>query len=175
MAYFLVGRDNSSLFSRRTTWDFQDAVAAAADGDIIEIEENFVSEIGSIVIDKNVSIIGKIIENEQPILPTLVGSLHVKNSKVILNNLSLNNTEPKRNCLTIKQGSSVELDTVILESNQVEGDIYPICYAEESTIYIRESAIRTTRDENIHRIYFQNSSVFIQNTNLNVQTMSLGQ
>lgn len=95
MAYFLVGRDNSSLFSRRTTWDFQDAVAAAADGDIIEIEENFVSEIGSIVIDKNVSIIGKIIENEQPILPTLVGSLHVKNSKVILNNLSLNNTEPK--------------------------------------------------------------------------------
>ena len=86
MAFFLVGRDNSSLFSRRTTWDFQDAVAAAADGDTIEIEENFVAEIGSIVIDKNISIIGKIIESEQLILPTLVGSLIIRNSKVTLKN-----------------------------------------------------------------------------------------
>lgn len=171
MAYFLVGRDNSSLFSRRTTWDFQDAVAAAADGDTIEIEENFVSEIGSIVIDKNVSIIGKVLEGDTRILPTLVGTLFIKNSNVLLKNLSINSKKSKKNILNIKQGSSVELDTVILESNQVEGDIYPICYAEESTIYIRELDIRTTRDENIHRIYFQNSSVFIQNSNLTVQTI----
>lgn len=117
MAYFLVGRDNSSLFSRRTTWDFQDAVAAAADGDTIEIEENFVSEIGSIVIDKNVSIIGKVLEGDTRILPTLVGTLFIKNSNVLLKNLSINSKKSKNNILNIKQGSYVELNTILLESN----------------------------------------------------------
>ena len=73
--------------------------------------------------------------------------------------------------MNIKQGSYVELNTILLESNQVEGDIYPLVYVEESTVHIKESNIRTMNDENIHCINFLNSSVSIQDTDLNVQTV----
>lgn len=171
MAYFLVGKDNSSLFSKRTTWDFDAAIAAASDGDTIEIQENFRVEFGSILIDKNLSFIGNVIEEEQLILPTLDGLFAIDGVNVTFKNLALNVKEEKYNCLNIKPGSSVLLDTVILESNQTEGEIYPICYSKDSTVTIKNSVVRSFQPDKRQRIYFDNSTVLIQDTNIYVQTV----
>ena len=171
MAYFLVGKDNSSLFSKRTTWDFDAAIAAASDGDTIEIQENFRVEFGSILIDKNLSFIGNVIEEEQLILPTLDGLFAIDGVNVTFKNLALNVKEEKYNCLNIKSGSSVLLDTVILESNQTEGEIYPICYSKDSTVTIKNSVVRSFQPDKRQRIYFDNSTVLIQDTNIYVQTV----
>lgn len=171
MAYFLVGKDNSSLFSKRTTWDFDAAIAAASDGDTIEIQENFRVEFGSILIDKNLSFIGNVIEEEQLILPALDGLFAIDGVNVTFKNLALNVKEEKYNCLNIKPGSSVLLDTVILESNQTEGDIYPICYSKDSTVTIKNSVVRSFQPDKRQRIYFDNSTVLIQDTSIYVQTV----
>lgn len=171
MAYFLVGKDNSSLFSKRTTWDFDAAIAAASDGDTIEIQENFRVEFGSILIDKNLSFIGNVIEEEQLILPTLDGLFAIDGVNVTFKNLALNVKEEKYNCLNIKPGSSVLLDTVLLESNQTEGEIYPICYSKDSTVTIKNSVVRSFQPDKRQRIYFDNSTVLIQDTNIYVQTV----
>ncbi|KXU00347.1 AAA family ATPase [Streptococcus mitis] len=171
MAYFLVGKDNSSLFSKRTTWDFDAAIAAASDGDTIEIQENFKVEFGSILIDKNLSFIGNVIEEEQLILPTLDGLFAIDGVNVTFKNLALNVKEEKYNCLNIKPGSSVLLDTVLLESNQTEGEIYPICYSKDSTVTIKNSVVRSFQPDKRQRIYFDNSTVLIQDTNIYVQTV----
>lgn len=171
MAYFLVGKDNSSLFSKRTTWDFDAAIAAASDGDTIEIQENFRVEFGSILIDKNLSFIGNVIEEEQLILPTLDGLFAIDGVNVTFKNLALNVKEEKYNCLNIKPGSSVLLDTVILESNQTEGEIYPICYSKDSTVTIKNSVVRSFQPDKRQLIYFNNSTVLIQDTNIYVQTV----
>lgn len=171
MAYFLVGKDNSSLFSKRTTWDFDAAIVAASDGDTIEIQENFRVEFGSILIDKNLSFIGNVIEEEQLILPTLDGLFAIDGVNVTFKNLALNVKEEKYNCLNIKPGSSVLLDTVILESNQTEGEIYPICYSKDSTVTIKNSVVRSFQPDKRQLIYFNNSTVLIQDTNIYVQTV----
>lgn len=171
MAYFLVGKDNSSLFSKRTTWDFDAAIAAASDGDTIEIQENFRVEFGSILIDKNLSFIGNVIEEEQLILPTLDGLFAIDGVNVTFKNLALNVKEEKYNCLNIKPGSSVLLDTIILESNQTEGEIYPICYSKDSTVTIKNSVVRSFQPDKRQLIYFNNSTVLIQDTNIYVQTV----
>ena len=171
MAYFLVGKDNSSLFSKRTTWDFDAAIAAASDGDTIEIQENFRVEFGSILIDKNLSFIGNVIEEEQLILPTLDGLFAIDGVNVTFKNLALNVKEEKYNCLNIKPGSSVLLDTVILESNQTEGEIYPICYSKDSIVTIKNSVVRSFQPDKRQLIYFNNSTVLIQDTNIYVQTV----
>lgn len=171
MAYFLVGKDNSSLFSKRTTWDFDAAIAAASDGDTIEIQENFRVEFGSILIDKNLSFIGNVIEEEQLILPALDGLFAIDGVNVTFKNLALNVKEEKYNCLNIKPGSSVLLDTVILESNQTEGEIYPICYSKDSTVTIKNSVVRSFQPDKRQRIYFDNSTVLIQDTSIYVQTV----
>lgn len=171
MPYFLVGKDNSSLFSKRTTWDFDAAIAAASDGDTIEIQENFRVEFGSILIDKNLSFIGNVIEEEQLILPALDGLFAIDGVNVTFKNLALNVKEEKYNCLNIKPGSSVLLDTVILESNQTEGEIYPICYSKDSTVTIKNSVVRSFQPDKRQRIYFDNSTVLIQDTSIYVQTV----
>ena len=171
MAYFLVGKDNSSLFSKRTTWDFDAAIAAASDGDTIEIQENFRVEFGSILIDKNLSFIGNVIEEEQLILPALDGLFVIDGVNVTFKNLALSVKEEKYNCLNIKPGSSVLLDTVILESNQTEGEIYPICYSKDSTVTIKNSVVRSFQPDKRQRIYFDNSTVLIQDTSIYVQTV----
>ena len=60
MAYFLVGNDNSSFFSKRTTWDLEAAINASKQGDVIEIQAGYVFQGTNLLIDKDISIIGKV-------------------------------------------------------------------------------------------------------------------
>lgn len=71
MSIFLVGPNDETFFSKRTTWDFNEALEAANNGDTIEFVEDFSPyyEDGPeiIVIQKDLTLIGHIHESEMEV------------------------------------------------------------------------------------------------------------
>jgi len=174
MANFLVGADDSSLLRKRTTWELEDALDAADDGDTIEIQEKLeISASKAITISKNITIQGLRIQNEErTILPIILAGVCVTNkAKVVLNDICIRVDRDKHNCLTLKQASSVVAKNVLFQNTASQGINYPIVYIEGSSnleldsVFVNASEIA---DGN-HRVHVQESRCAVHNSTINAR------
>lgn len=142
MAYFLVGNDNSSFFSKRTTWDLEAAINASKSGDVIEIQPGYVFQGTNLLIDKDITIIGKVSSNDLNEFPEIRNSIIVRNCNVVLNNLIINICS-ESNALIIKENSKVITNNLFVENQLTDGEVYPLCYLEESELILENSFLKS--------------------------------
>lgn len=141
MAIFLVGPDDSRLFSKRKTWDFDDALEAANNGDTIELVKGFTPYYEPQMTDKihrikkSITILGYIQENEDGILYTnVLNQIFIeKGAHVTLKNICLKNNMEKRNLLNIKGNSHVIIENALIENECTSGENYPTVHISENS------------------------------------------
>lgn len=154
MAYFLVGNDNSSFFSKRTTWDLEAAINASKQGDVIEIQAGYVFQGTNLLIDKDISIIGKVSSDDLNEFPEIRNSIIVRNCNVVLNNLIINICE-ESNALNIKDNSKVITSNFIVENQLTDGEVYPLCYLEDSELILENSVFISEISVSSHHSTFK--------------------
>lgn len=177
MAVYLVGADDKTIFRRRSTWDLIPALEAANDGDIIELQEGFCFTTDSaedvITIEKDLTIQGRILKTETgSILPTIETGIFVNNkAEVTLKNLCLRRNFDKKNCLNVKNQSTVNAENLVIENTAADGENYPIVYVHNQSnlsfdnVRVAENAIR---DGN-HQVYLENSNFDVNNSEINAR------
>ncbi|MGQ7375277.1 AAA family ATPase [Streptococcus suis] len=169
MAIYLVGKDDSSFFKNRTTWELLDAIKAAKDGDTIELEEGYCYRgKEKIILTKNINLFGHVVQKDDlQLLPTLFTSILIKNkAKVVLQNIFLIDNKEKNNVLRIKEESIVFANNVVINNNSEVGKMYPIIYMDEgSSLELNRSEIRTNNTLQNYRIFIE-SSYFKLNSSL---------
>lgn len=175
MAVYLVGADDKTIFRRRSTWDLIPALETASDGDIIELQEGFCFTTDSaedvITIEKNLTIQGRILETETgSILPTIETGIFVKNkAEVTLKNLCLRRNSDKKNCLNVKNQSTVNAENLVIENTAADGENYPIVYVYHQSnlsfdnVRVAESAIKDGK----HEVYVGNSTFSVDSSEIN--------
>lgn len=166
MAYYKVGPDNSTFFSKRTTWELLDAINVAEDGDIIEITNSYYYESDiSIKIDKNISIIGEIVgpENNQK-LPIIHTGIFVSNgSHVTIKNLILRRDREKVNVVNIKENSTFIGENLLIANTVEEGELYPVIYCDCSNLELNDIHLSENHLDK-HKLYANNSKINIYNS-----------
>ena len=111
MTFFVVGPDDRGFFKKqRTTWEFEDALNQASDGDDILIKQGyqFSTDDKNYVIDKSINI-------SSEVKTTMLGGLLLKNgAQVRLNNLSLWRNKEKTNIIQVRENSEIIASNVAL-------------------------------------------------------------
>lgn len=163
MAYYKVGHDNSTFFSKRTTWELLDAINVAVDGDIIEIANSYYYESdNSITIDKSISIIGEIVgqENNQK-LPIIHAGLVISNgAHVTIKNLIFRRDREKVNVVNIRENSTFIGENLLIENTVEEGELYPVIYCDCSNLELNDVHLSESNLDN-NRLYAKDSKVYI--------------
>lgn len=163
MVYYKVGPDNSTFFSKRTTWELLDAIDAAVDGDIIEVANSYYYESdNSIRIDKSISIIGEIVEQENnqklPIIHT--GIIISNGAHVTIKNLILRRDREKVNVVYMKENSTFIGENLLIANTVEEGELYPVIYCECSNLELNDVHLSESNLDN-NRLYAKDSKVYI--------------
>lgn len=177
MAKYLVG-------SGQNAWDFMSAVNAAADGDVIEFQEGYSPTVDRVVLEKNLTLIGKTNRGEdgtQNFLNVINSYIAIKNNaNVTLENLWVRYGQEKSNLINCKQEATVTLNNVVLESVQQEGEVYPILYGENKAHLILKDVLVIENNKLYMRAYvqdcnleldgcnFQDCRIVTENTELNM-------
>lgn len=184
MAYYKVGPDNSSFFSKRTTWELLDAINVAEDGDIIEVDNSYVyNSENAISINKSISIIGKVDESENSQLqPIIINQIHIDNGvTVTIKNFSISINKEKANAITIKDKSALIGENLFIENTSKKDKLSPIIGCVNSNLKLIETSILANnlsvsaiyaRDSNLNiydssfeaKLEIENSTLFISNT-----------
>lgn len=164
MTVFVVGPDDRSFFKKqRTTWEFEDALNRAADGDSILIKRNYNFPLDqNYVINKSLNISG---ENNTFVLSGFIidNGAHVK-----LNNLTLRHDKDENNAIQVKNNSQLVATNISVVNQATTGKNYPIIYvdsgasAQFDNLYVERDQIGDGR----HRVYVEGATVEIYNSNL---------
>lgn len=163
MAYYKVGPDNSTFFSKRTTWELLDAIDVVVDGDIIEIANSYYYESdNSIKIDKSISIIGEIVESENnQKLPIIHTGIFISNgAHVTIKNLILRRDREKVNVVNIKENSTFIGENLLIENTVEIGEMYPIIFSDCSTLELNDIHLSENHLDK-HKLYANNSKINI--------------
>lgn len=172
MTVFVVGPDDRGFFKKqRTTWEFEDALNQASDGDDILIKQGyqFPTDDKNYVIDKSVNI-------SSEVKITMLGGLLLKNgAKVRLDNLSLWRNKEKTNVIQVRENSKLIATNVSLTNRATTGKNYPIIYIDGGSdvkfdnLYIEKDQI----SDGAYRIYAEKSNLEIYNSNLNCKVTAV--
>lgn len=162
MPKYLVGADQN-------TWNFTDAVNAAKDGDSIEFQEDYSPTVDCVVIEKNLTLIGKTNIGEdgtQNFTNVINGHFAIKNeANVTLENLWIRYEKEKTNLINCKQSATVTLNNVVLESTQQEGEVYPLLYSGDKAHLTLKNVIVRENDKFYMRAYVENGSLELNGCN----------
>lgn len=166
MTVFVVGPDDRGFFKKqRTTWEFEDALNQASDGDNILIKQGYQFPID----DKNY-VIDKSIKISSEVKITMLGGLLLKNgAQVRLDNLSLWRNKEKTNVIQVRENSKLIATNVVLTNRATTGKNYPIVYIDGGSnvkfdnLYIEKDQI----SDGAYRIYAEKSNLEVYNSNLN--------
>lgn len=172
---YTVGPDNRGLFrSQRTTWEFEDALDQAEDGDEIVIKKDYVmpGEEKNYIIGANITIRGENYSNDSSQLPTIRGGLFVNNGiHLVIKNLNICRYLDKHNSLSVKDGGYLTAENVFLYNFAKHDENYPIIYISNNSnvnlnqVYIALSNIK----DGGHKIYVSSSDLVINNSKINSQ------
>lgn len=172
MTVFVVGPDDRGFFKKqRTTWEFEDALNQASDGDDILIKQGyqFSTDDKNYVIDKSINI-------SSEVKTTMLGGLLLKNSAhVRLNNLSLWRNKEKTNIIQVRENSVLIASNVALTNRATTGKNYPIIYIDGGSnvkfdnLYIEKDQI----SDGAYRIYAEKSNLEVYNSNLNCKVTAV--
>lgn len=148
MSIYLVGPDNKSLFHQRSTWDFDQALAAAEDGDTIELQEGFnpseFQEGKSASITKSITIQGTVKETDEgtTFTNTIDGVYIANGATVALKDLILYKWADQSNNVRVTEGATLILDDVSIASGATEGKNYPAVYIDDhSTVQFNQVVV----------------------------------
>lgn len=174
MGLYLVGEDDSSLFKKRTTWDFLEVLKIVEDGDIIKLAKNYcpyeTGEIDKIIINKSITIRGYIEDrNGAPFFTNVLPKIIVGNkAQVTLEKLILRDHREKSNIVYIKENSTVTLDSVTIENLSTKGTNYPIiAVVGQSTLHLKETSVKPGPSlEGSNSIYADHSTIHMLNSNI---------
>lgn len=166
MTVFVVGPDDRGFFKKqRTTWEFEDALNQASDGDDILIKRDyqFPLEDQNYVINKSLNISGE--DNT-----FILGGFIIKNgAQVKLNNLTLQHYHDKNNSLQVTNNSQLIATHVSMANEATTGQNYPIIYVDDGAtaqfddLYVKKDKL----GDGAHRIYVEKGNVEIKNSTLN--------
>lgn len=166
MTVFVVGPDDRGFFKKqRTTWEFEDALNQASNGDNILIKRDyqFPLEDQNYVINKSLNISGE--DNT-----FILGGFIIKNgAQVKLNNLTLRHYQDKNNCLQVTNNSQLIATHVSVVNEATTGQNYPIIYVDDGAtaqfddLYVKKDKL----GDGAHRIYVEKGNVEIKNSTLN--------
>src|SRR5699024_12734904 len=154
MTFFVVGPDDRGFFKKqRTTWEFEDALNQASDGDDILIKRDyqFPLEDQNYVINKSLNISGE--DNT-----FILGGFIIKNgARVKLNNLTLRHYRDKNNSLQVINNSQLIATHISVVNDAKTGQNYPIIYVDDGAtaqfddLYVKKDKI----GDGAHRIYVE--------------------
>ena len=174
MAHYLVGKGGFL----KQTWRFAQAIEAANDGDIIELEAGFSpfyeQNNQHITINKSITIEGNpaLDENSGEFLINVIDAVFVENGAVVtLRNLEVGKNISKSNNINVKDGSTLVAENVTLTSYAAEGENYPIVYLSNKSQVILINSILSQgnlHDRN-YRIYALDSTLEVSNSTVNAQ------
>ena len=166
MTVFVVGPDDRGFFKKqRTTWEFEDALNQASNGDNILIKRDYQLplEDQNYVINKSLNITGE--DNT-----FILGGFIIKNgAQVKLNNLTLRHYQDKNNCLQVTNNSQLIATHVSVVNDATTGQNYPIIYVDDGAtaqfddLYVKKDKL----GDGAHRIYVEKGNVEIKNSTLN--------
>lgn len=162
MAKYLVGADQNA-------WDFMSAVNAAVDGDTIEFQAGYSPTADCVVFEKNLTLIGKTNRGEngtQNFTNVINSHIVIKNSATVtLENLWIRYGKEQSNLINCKQGATVTLNNVVLESEQQEGEVYPVLYGEDKAHLILKDVLVIENDKLYMRAYVQDCNLELDGCN----------
>ena len=146
MARYLVGKRGFL----KQTWGFVQAIEAANDGDVIELEEGFSpfyeQNNQHVTITKSITIEGHPVHDEKSDEFTInvIDAIFVKNGAVaVLKDLEIRKSIDKHNNVHVKDGATLVAENVILTSYATEGENYPVVYIENnSQVTLNNSIIK---------------------------------
>ncbi len=173
MAHYLVGKGGFL----KQTWRFAQAIEAANDEDIIELEAGFSlyeQNNQHITINKSITIEGNpaLDENSDEFLINVIDAVFVENGAVVtLRNLEVGKNISKSNNINVKDGSTLVAENVTLTSYAAEGENYPIVYLSNKSQVILINSILSQgnlHDRN-YRIYALDSTLEVSNSTVNAQ------
>ncbi len=172
MAHFVVGRKGFL----KSSLEFTQAINAANDGDIIELEEGyspfFEQNNTHISITKSITIEGHLVKDTQTgrISANIIDGVFVGNgAHVVLRNLEIRKDVDKSNNIKVYDGSALEAENIILTSHASEGANYPVVYVENnSQVMLRNIELLpgNIHDRN-YKIYAEGSTLGVHNSIVN--------
>lgn len=162
MPKYLVGADQNA-------WDFMPAVNAAKDGDVIEFQEGYCPDVDCVVIEKNLTFIGKTNVGEngtQNFTNVIHGRVAIKNkANVTFENLWIRYGKEQTNLMNCKQEATVTLNNVVLECVQQEGEVYPILYGGDQAHLILKDVTVMENDKLYMRAYMEDGNLELDGCN----------
>lgn len=157
---YLVGADNN-------TWRLPDAIKAAADGDTIEFQAGYSPVVDGIVISKSLHFEGKVTKGEngnQTFTNVITGRFNInQQANVTFENIWICYGVEKTNIINCKEQAEVSMTNCVLESTQVDGEVYPVLYAENnSKVFLRNTTIMEN-PKLYMKSYVENSKLELDN------------
>ncbi|MCM1235386.1 MAG: AAA family ATPase [Ruminococcus flavefaciens] len=175
MARYLVGE--SGFFKQK--WGFVQAVEAAGDGDIVELEEGFCpfneQKNKSITVTRSITIEGH--PNSNGALTNIIDGVIVKNgATVTLKNLEVRKNADKCNNINVCDGAVLIAESVILSSYATVGENYPIVYIKNgSKVSLVNSLVAPGYlHDRKYRIYAEDATLEIANSTINARVQVSG-
>lgn len=172
MARYLVGKKGVL----KQTWGFTQAIEAANDGDVIELEAGFSpfyeQNNQHVTITKNITIEGHTVQDEKSggfLINVIDGVFVTKGAVVTLKDLEVRRNIDKCNNINVKEGSTLIAEDVLLTSYAAEGKNYPVIYiGNKSQVTLINSIIDpgNLHDRN-YKVYAQDSKLEIINSTIN--------
>lgn len=162
MARYLVGEDG--FLKKR--WGFLQALEAAGEGDIIELEEGFSpfyeQNNNPVTITRSITIEGH--PDHNGALTNIIDGVVIRNGAVVtLKNLEVRKAVDKRNNINVKDGAVLTAENVVLTSYAGEGENYPVVYISNGAeVSFVSSAVEpgNLHDGN-YQVYAENSTLEI--------------
>lgn len=172
MARYLVGKRGFL----KQTWEFTQAIEAADDGDIIELEAGFSpfyeQNNQAVTIIKSITIEGHPVQNESSgeLLTNIIDGVRVKNGAVVtLRNLEVRKDVDKSNNINVRDGSTLVAENIILTSYAAEGENYPVVYLDDkSCVKLINSIIAPgSLHDRKYTVYGRDSTLEVINSTVN--------
>lgn len=174
MARYLVGKKGVL----KQTWGFAQAIEAADEGDVIELEVGFSpfyeQNNQSMIINKSITIEGNPVQDERSgeVLVNIIDAVFVENGcSVTLKNLEVRKNLEKSNNIKVGNGSTLTAENVTITSYAAEGENYPVIYIKgKSHVTLLNSFVEegSLHDRN-YRICVEDSTLEVSNSTINAQ------
>ncbi len=168
MARYLVGEKNFL----KQTWEFGQALNAAEDGDIIELEEGFSpfyeQNNKALIITKNITIEGHRDNNGN--WTNTIDKVVIKNGAIVtLKDLEVCNNLSKHNNIYVKDGAVLTTENVVLTSYAAEGENYPVIYVGNGAkvSFCNSVVVLGNLHDGNYQVYAKNSTLEIINSTIN--------
>lgn len=151
----------------KNTWRLSAAIEAAANGDIIEFEEEYSFSADSVSVSKNLQFVGKTRMDEsgnQTFTNVITGTFFIKQqADTTFENIWIRNGSEKNNIINCKDQARVIMTNCVLENTQTDGEVYPVIYASDHLEFILKNSTIMENAKFYTKVYAENGKLELDN------------